>query len=148
MLNDSLHDGTFGFAMYNPGLTVTVWIAAYGERDPNQLVSPELLRSMYTSIQRSPLQLPLDSEYDDKIRSVRITPERLASRMTHNVWSEPIIITLPTPDADLSIRLMGEGLEVEPAVLDFSRSREASFRIKGTTLGAKTLLFARLGRNA
>lgn len=148
MLTDSIHDGAFGFGTHNPGLTVTVWIAAFGERDPDRLVGADLLRSIYTSIQRMPFQAPMGVEAEEEARPVRFSPEKLASRLTYNAWSEPMTISLPAADADLQVRLYGEGLEVEPAVLDFARSKEATFRVRGTSLGGKTLILSRVGRNA
>lgn len=148
MLNDSLHGSTFRFAMLNPGLTVTVWVAAFGGRDPERTVKPDLLQSIYSSVQRAPLQPALTPERAHIARTAQLTPEKLPSRLTITTWSEPITITLPAPDPDLRIRLLGQGLEAEPAMLDFTQSTKATFRVRGAEAGTQTLLLSRLGKNA
>ncbi|WVR06285.1 hypothetical protein IAU60_003315 [Kwoniella sp. DSM 27419] len=145
--NDSLY-GTFGFAMPNSAITQETFISAFKSKDPRGLVPVDLLTQIYDSIQMTPLVQALDSAQAHLGKNVQVTPARLPTKLTYNVWSEPMTIALPATDDQFRIKLMGEGLEFDPAVLDFANESSLSFRVKGTSLGTKSLLFDRMGSNA
>ncbi|KAJ3212819.1 hypothetical protein HDU67_003592 [Dinochytrium kinnereticum] len=60
--------------------------------------------------------------------------------------SSPLIsLCLPHPVPDLRVRVHGVDVASDPTVLDFSRSRLVSFRIRGLAPGRKLVMFTRLG---
>ncbi|OCF40196.1 hypothetical protein I317_06021 [Kwoniella heveanensis CBS 569] len=146
--NDALY-GTFGFALPNHAITKDTFISAFSSKDPHGLVSEELLAQIYDSIRATPLSQALNAE-EQRLqgRIVQLSPARIPTKLTYNVWSEKITVSIPQADDQFQIKLFGEGLEFEPAVLDFENRSEASFRVRGTSLGTKSLLFNRVGNNA
>ncbi|WWC62483.1 uncharacterized protein I303_105079 [Kwoniella dejecticola CBS 10117] len=146
-LNDSLY-GTFGFSLPNHAITQESFISAFRSEDSTNSVPAELLLEIFTSIKQSGLVRSLTSrEEADSSRKITMQP-RTPSRLTYNVWSEPITISIPSPDRDFKIKLLGEGLECDPSLLDFSTGAEQSFRVKGTNLGIRHLLFNKIGSNS
>jgi hypothetical protein len=147
-LNDMLYS-TFGFAFPNQGISPASFIASFRPKDPNWLVDDELLEDIYYSIRGNKLVQALAShELASLARDITIKPERMSSKLTFNQWSDPITIAIPRADPSFSLTLLGQGLEFDPTRLDFTSSAEASFRVRGTTLGPKTMLLARCGTNA
>ena len=147
-LNDSLY-GMYGFALATHYVDVAVFVNAWRSKDPNRLVPDDLLTEIYASVRENPIAQALDSKLEkDCGRMVHVTPTRLPQTMTYNTWSTEIRVSITCPDEHLGIRLIGEGLEFDPPVLDFSHRAEAAFRVRGTSLGAKSMQFDRFGRNA
>lgn len=145
-LNDSLHpQAGFGFAFPNPVIRPDDFITAFMAKDPGGLVTAATLDEVYTSVRAEPI---LQALAGGQSQEVTLTPSRLPTRMTLDVWSEPITISIPKPDASFAIKLQGQDLVVEPSVLDFATSREQTFRVKGVALGARSLLFSRTGSHA
>lgn len=60
-------------------------------------------------------------------------PTRIPSRLTYRISSDPIYITIPEPDAKLTIRLHGAGLTFDPPVLTFANTSRVSFRVTGAS---------------
>lgn len=146
-LNDSLY-GTFGFTLPNRAITQDIFISAFHSKDPRALVHDDLLARIFTSIYSRSLVQPLPSDENNRLRDIIVTPNRHQTRLTYGVWSEPIYISIPHADPSFEIKLIGEGLEFDPPLLDFERHSEVSFRVRGISLGTKTLLFERVGPNA
>lgn len=145
-LNDSVHpEVSFGFAFPNPTITADDFAAAFRSKDSAYLVPKEMLEAIYQSIRKERL---VQSLTEGELREVILTPSRLPTRLTVDTWSKKIYISIPKPDAGLRIKLQGEGLVCEPSLLDFSNSAEESFRVMGTGLGPRSLLFSRMGTNA
>lgn len=79
---------------------------------------------------------------------ITVIPHRLPTRLTKGTPSEPITISIPSPDKGLQIKLRGQDLEFKPNVLDFSNSCIQTFTITGNTLGRTSLMFIKTGENA
>ncbi|WVO15789.1 hypothetical protein L204_103451 [Cryptococcus depauperatus] len=145
--NDALYS-TFGFALPNHAITKDTFISAFRSKDPVGLVPDELLWDVYLSIRSMRLSQALAPTEAHLEREVLVNPAHIPSKLTYNTWSETIKIKIPISDPMFKIVLLGEGLEFDPPVLDFSRRSEESFRVKGKSLGNKSILFERIGSNA
>ncbi|KAK8858513.1 hypothetical protein IAR55_002740 [Kwoniella newhampshirensis] len=145
--NDALYS-TFGFALPNHAITRDTFLSAFQSKDPRNLVSVTLLSDIYASIRSAPLVQALSADESALAREVSVTPSRIPPKLTYNAWSDKIYIRIPSPDPRFQIRLLGEGLEFDPPVLDYTKSNEGSFRVRGVSLGTKSLLFDRVGTNA
>jgi hypothetical protein len=147
-LNDSLY-GMYGFALPNHAITLDLVISAFQSKDPHQLVHPSLLSDIYASLKTARINQALTSSHERKYgRQVEMVPSRLPSKMTYEEWSDEIVLRIPERDGRFQIRLLGEGLEFQPDLLDFGRGREQKFRVRGMSLGTKSILFDRSGANA
>ncbi|KAK4686095.1 hypothetical protein P7C73_g4037, partial [Tremellales sp. Uapishka_1] len=146
-LNDALYGG-FGFAFPNHAITRETFTEAFRSKDPRDLVPEDLLSEIYSSIRKNKLIQALASHESGQEREVVLTPAKLPSKLTYMTWSERIYVSLPSVDPLFKVKLLGEGLEFDPPLLDFSRSSEESFRVRGTSLGSKSMLFDRVGGNA
>lgn len=145
--NDALY-GTFGFAAPNHAITQDAFVSAFRSRDRDQRVPDQLLADIYLSIRSDPLVQALATHERGLAKEVGVSPAKLSTKLTYNMNSCKIYVSIPAPDPSFKIRLQGEGLVFEPPILDFSGTSEMSFRVKSTGLGTKTLLFDRLGPNA
>ena len=110
-------------------------------RSSDPLLDDEMLADIYDSIQTMPLNQAANSVEE---RPVAVT---MRSKVTIGAWSEMFSVSIPAPDPEFRVRLLGDGLEFDPPVLDFLTSR-AFFRVKGSALGTRTVLFDRIGPNA
>ena len=140
-LNDALY-GMYGFAPRTVDFTEEAFVNDWRSKDPRGIVADETLMDIYGSIRSNSLAPSEDTGYE-----VEMTPSKFPSRLTCGRWSDEIKIAMPKPDPDLEIKLLGDGLEFEPKVLHF-HGKEAVFRVRGTSLGQKSILFCRTGRNA
>lgn len=150
-LNDLLYDGISqepGPSHPQGNVTGQSFVEAFKRWDPRHLVPDELLEDICDSLHAERLsQAPNPSSIDSP--AVPITIKRiLPTRLTYKVQSEPIVIRIPQPDAQLTIQLCGQDLTFDPPELSFSKSSEASFRVTGTSLGPKKMLMCRSGPNA
>jgi len=62
--------------------------------------------------------------------------------------STPVTVSIPMPDPSLKLKIQGQGFECEPNVLTFATQAAQTFVISPTSLGQKTLTFAKMGKNA
>ncbi len=149
-LNDALNPNTgFGyFAFANQSISMDDFVMAFRAKDVQSLVPRALLEAVYASIRKEKLVQAVKTTETETLREVLITPIRLPTRLTLNTWSERIYISIPHADARFGVKLHGEGLLFDPPYLDFIDSTEESFRVMGSTLGAKSMLFSRTGTNA
>ena len=146
--NDTLY-GMYGFALPNPSVSPTSALMAFQPNDLHGMVAPSFLSAVYSSLKDAPVLQALSPEKEKKFsREVVLEPKVLPSRLTYNAWSEPITVWIPEPDEAFQIRLVGDGLEFDPPVLDFKRTERQSFRVKGRSLGSSTILFDRISENA
>lgn len=146
-LNDALY-GTFGFALPNHAITKDIFISAFHSKDPRSLVPDDLLGRIYSSITSQPLAQSLGTHQLAQAREVLITPSRYQTKLTYGVWSDLIDVSIPRPDPTFRVKLRGQGVEFDPPLLDFADGATQSFRVRGTSLGTKSALFVRQGRNA
>ncbi|KDQ10107.1 hypothetical protein BOTBODRAFT_178478 [Botryobasidium botryosum FD-172 SS1] len=153
-LNDALHSGfqtesaANVVSFPNQGISAHDFIEAFRIRDSRTLVSDKSLERIYESVRKEKLAPALDSSSAHMLIPATLTPSRISERLTTRVPSDVITIKIPRPDANFSIRLLGQDLDFEPPVLSFATSCEASFRIIGHKLGSKTAIFQRVGSNA
>lgn len=147
-LNDSMY-GICSDALPNHAITLDLVISAFQPKDPQHLVHPSLLSDIYTSLTTARIDQALSPDQETKYgRQVTMVPSRLPSKLTYDTWSEEIAIQIPERDDKFQLRLHGQGLEFEPELLDFGRGREQKFRVRGSSLGTKSILFDRCGPNA
>jgi hypothetical protein len=145
-LNDALY-GMYGFALPNLAVTSDVWISSFQGKDPKGLVPLEVLQNIYKGVRAMRLDQALGADEQDKARHIRFIP-KLPTNMTFGEWSDSIMLRIDEPDGGFRMKLLGDGLEFEPDVLDFAMKREVGFRVKGTALGIQSILFDRIGPNA
>lgn len=146
-LNDMLYS-TFGFAFPNHAVSLDRFMHSFRNRDLHHQVPDEMLETLFYSIRNNRLVQALGPQDAHRVRDIQLTPSRPPSKLTVNDWSDPITVTIPRPDPAFGIRLLGAGLEFDPPFLDFSNHAEVSFRVRGLTLGPKSMLFGRVGANA
>lgn len=151
-LNEFLHGGiaqesnTTSYPMRS--LTGRHFAEAFRRFDARRMVPDELLEEIYDAIRQERLcqaRIFLPGSAPDAPITIKRT---LPRRLTYKVQSEPIVLRIPQADPDLSIQLYGQGLVFDPPVLTFNKSSEVSFRVMGTSLGPKTMIMCRSGRNA
>lgn len=156
-LNDALHSGIDDeiaaagnlFSFPNSAITVDDFIAAFRLKDPHSALPDDVLTRIYLSIRRDRIQQAADNSIAALAPEIEVVmhPAKMPNRLTYRTASENISLTIPRPDPKLAIRLVGQDLRFEPAVLTFTRSRTATFRITPTSLGSKAMLFVKLGPN-
>lgn len=114
--------------------------------DPRGLLPDELIQDMYYSLWNNPIHWAADSAHrDQNITFKRAPPNHLVYR----IQSDPITIRIQRPDPHLRIQLLSQdGLVFDPPELNFSRSTEAAFRVTGSSLGPKSIIFSLLGLHA
>ena len=123
------------------------FVGAFRRYDPRGQVSDELLEEVYASICNEHLTQACAVIPSEAVATI-VIKRPLPARLTYRVQSEPIILRIPQQDPDLSIQLFGQDLIFDPPALTFAKSPEASFRITGTSLGAKRITMRRSGSNA
>lgn len=142
-LNDALY-GSFGRTSVNKAITLEVYIKAFQLKDPHSPVSKTLLAEIYNSLRSNALVHGLSPGEPEFEVSVSCSTKML----TYDMWSERIYISIPDSDPAFQVNLHGDGLVFDPPSLSFASSAEQSFRVKGISLGPKSMFFARLGANA
>ncbi|KAI0035906.1 Sec7 domain-containing protein, partial [Vararia minispora EC-137] len=149
-LDDVLHGGVFASSSPAPrvrsirNVTTRDFREAFRRFDPRRLVQDDVLDAFYTAIRHEPLAHARPNAAALNIVFKRPVPPRL----TYRVQSEPVIVRLPQTDAGLVVHLHGQDLLFDPPTLTFARTPEASFRMTGTSLGPKHVVFARGGTRA
>ena len=151
-LNEMLHGGVSqepgptGYPRHN--ITSRGFLDAFRRYDARGLVSDQQLEAVYKSVYHEKLFQAQNPSSPGPL-DITITVKRaVPPRLTYRVQSEPIILRIPQTDPELCIRLYGQGLHFEPDVLSFAKSSDASFRVTGTSLGAKTMIMFRSGPHA
>ncbi len=121
-------------------------MGAFRTKDAKVSVPTDLLEAIYAAVKRDGLAQSLPRSQAAGLREV--ISSRMPTRLTHNRWSEPTFVSIPRPDSRFGVKLHGEGLIFDPPHLEFTNSTEESFRVMGTSLGTRSLLFTRVGANA
>jgi len=149
-----LHDGyhqesTFGFARAESVVTCKDFIAGFYKQDGQSVVEEGLLKTLYDAVRNEKyVQAGSAEEIRQRGRRAEITPSSEETWLAAGEWSEPFVVTIPSIDSGLTIRLLGEGLAFDRDVLEFGSSRRQSFRVKGSVPGRFRLLLSRSGENA
>ena len=124
------------------------WEAIVRAVDPRGLIPDELIDNIYYSLREDPLRWAADRQFGHvqyTIMFKRPPPNHLVYR----VQSDPITLRIPHPDPHLRIQLHSqEGLTFDPPELNFARSTEVAFRVTGSNLGPKSIIFSLVGANA
>jgi serine/arginine repetitive matrix protein 2 len=152
-LNEVLHGGIAqepGISSFpKRNVTARDFVEAFRRYDIRGLVSDELLENISGSIRHERLNQARNPAKQSGQSDTIITIKRgLPLRLTYRVQSEPVILRIPQPDAQLSIQLFGQELTFDPPILNFTKSSEVSFRVTGTSLGPKNIIMWRSGANA
>jgi hypothetical protein len=153
-LSDALHSGFDDdhgasnlFSFPNQSISVDDFIGAFRVKDPQSSCPDEALTRIYITIRRERLLQAADNgivNVSPEIR-VNLSPARLPNRLTYRVASESITVSIPKPDPNFAIKLVGHELKFEPSQLSFSQSSTATFRVTGNGLGPRTMFFLKLG---
>ncbi|KAH9824368.1 hypothetical protein DFH28DRAFT_243810 [Melampsora americana] len=133
------------------------------EFEPEKMISDEklelLLNKVYVSVARD--KIVQAKATDEETEPIIVTnsiaesdPEgggamnTFPNRLTYMIGSDQITFTIPEIDSHFGIKLFSTGLKFEPPFLTFSKSRSASFRIIGRSLGICHITFIKIGSKA
>lgn len=133
------------------------------EFEPEKMISDEkldlLLNKVYVSVARDKIVQAKATE--DETETILVTnsiaesdPEgggamnTFPNRLTYMIGSDQITFTIPEIDSHFGIKLFSTGLKFEPPFLTFSKSRSASFKIIGRSLGICHITFIKIGSRA
>ena len=144
LLNASLHLGHL-----HQGLPATLadFVGMVRSRDQRYTIKEELLEDIYEAIRQERLLGPKDFPGHRGLE-VQVTGSISPMHFTFRVKSELIRVRIPEPDANFRVHLLGQGLLFDPPTLHFSKSNEATFRVTGTAIGTKSIVYWRAGANA
>ena len=144
LLNASLHLGHL-----HRGLPATLadFVGMVRSTDQRYTIKEELLEDIYEAIRQERLLGPKDFPGHRGLE-VQVTGSVSPMHFTFRVKSELIRVRIPQPDADFRVHLLGQGLLFDPPTLHFSKSNEATFRVTGSAIGTKSIVYWRAGANA
>ncbi|KAG8836319.1 hypothetical protein FRC18_011606 [Serendipita sp. 400] len=115
--------------------------------DKRYSIKEDLLEDIYEAIKQEKISAPKENP-DEARLSVEIIGATNPMHFTYRVKSDFVRVRIPAPDPNFRIHLLGQSLIFEPPTLHFSNSAEATFRVTGTSLGTKSILYWRAGANA
>ncbi|KAK4054965.1 hypothetical protein OIO90_003306 [Microbotryomycetes sp. JL221] len=149
-LSDALHASADDalFAEPNPNLSVEEFVARVREFDTRMVVPEDLLTSIYASVRRDRIEQGSDNSIFSMTPDIECDISLTPTSLTYRSPSQPITITIPEPDSKFSIKLHGNDLKFDPPILSFAKSRTQSFKVTGTSFGARHMVFVRKGANA
>lgn len=149
-LSDALHASSGLFGPSQPSLSVDEFVANFREHDPRLLVPEDLLNRIYASIRQGQIEEASDNSMFSMTPDIdaTVSPPKLPTRLTYRTPSELITITLPAPDPKFAIKLHGIDLKFDPPYINFAKSATQSFRVTGTSLGVRVMVFIKLGANS
>ena len=152
-LNEVMHGGitqTPGYTVYpKRDIFSRDFIDAFHRQDPRcSVVQSQFLDKVYAAIRRERLSQARSTPGNGSAEFTISIKRPIPSRLTYRIQSEPIILRIPQPDEHLTIQLFGEGLQIDPPSITFSKSAEASFRLTATALGPKSVVMLRSGPHA
>ena len=144
LLNASLH---LGHLHQDLPATLADFVGMVRSRDQRYTIKEELLEDIYEAIRQERLLGPKDFPGHRGLE-VQVTGSISPMHFTFRVKSELIRVRIPQPDANFRIHLLGQGLLFDPPTLHFPKSNEATFRVTGTAIGTKSIVYWRAGANA
>jgi hypothetical protein len=153
-LSDALHSGLDDdqgasnlFSFPNQAISVDDFIGAFRIKDPHYSCPDEVLTRIYITVRRERLLQAADNGVGSMSPEipVKLSPPKLPNRLTYRVSSDAFTISIPKPDPNFSIKLVGQDLKFEPSQLSFAQSSTATFRVTGSGVGPKTMFFLKLG---
>jgi hypothetical protein len=111
--------------------------------DTKEKLAHSYLSQLFDSISDEPLELATDIPYHP------ITFGCSSDiKLIINELSEPMWIQIPKPDPQFRILLHGIGLTFHPPILDFTGSHTQTFRVTGTAVGRRHIMFIKLGHHS
>ena len=137
-----------GFGAGHDIIPLDEFVADFKAKDPHRLVPPTILEEIYFAASRNPLCQAMTQQEQSQLGVRCSISPALPSRLCFNIWSDSIVVAIPSIDPTFRISLLGSGLESDPPVLSFTKSNRASFKLRGRALGSTGLIFDRLGPNA
>jgi hypothetical protein len=131
-----------------PPATPQDFFEAVRAYDARHSIKEDLLEDIYEAVKQEKISAPKETAGETRGIGVTITGATNPMHFIHRVKSEVVRVRLPAADPNFRIHLLGQGLLFEPPTLHFSNSPEATFRVTGTTLGKKSIVYWRAGANA
>lgn len=144
LLNASHH---MRHAHSEPPATAQAFFESVRSYDPRYSIKDDLLEDIYEAIRQERISAPKEMPGDARL-SVTVTGATNPMHFIYRVKSDVVRVRIPAPDPNFRIHLLGSGLLFEPPTLHFANSSEATFRVTGTSLGTKAILYWRAGANA
>lgn len=146
-LSDELHDG-----IRTRLVSVDDFVADFRNYDPRMFVPESLLNLIYASVRKYRVEEASDNSMFSMTPDIDATISPPVSkaflRLTYRTPSQPVTITIPAIDPNFEIKLHGTDLKFDPPILSFAKSASQSFRVTGSRLGVRTMVFIKLGPNA
>lgn len=144
LLNASHH---MRHAHSDPPATTQAFFDSVRGYDPRKSIKDDLLEDIYEAIKQEKISAPKEMPGDTRL-AVTVTGATSPMHFIYRVKSDVVRVHIPAADPNFRIHLLGQGLLFEPPTLHFSNSSEATFRVTGTALGTKSILYWRAGANA
>lgn len=145
LLNASLH---MTQTHHQPPATPQDFYDAVRAYDIRHSIKEDLLEDIYEAVKQEKISAPKETPGETRGLSVAILGATNPMHFIHRVKSDVVRVRLPAADPNLRIHLLGQDLLFDPPTLHFSNSPEATFRVTGTTLGKKSIVYWRAGANA
>jgi serine/arginine repetitive matrix protein 2 len=144
LLNASLH---MPYAHSQPPATPQDFFDAVRAYDQRHSIKDDLLEDIYEAVKQEKISAPKENPGEVRL-AVTITGATNPMHFTYRVKSDVVRVRIPAPDPNFRIHLRGQDVLFEPPTLHFADSSEATFRVTGTSLGSKSILYWRAGANA
>lgn len=144
LLNASLH---MSHAHQHAPASYHEFAEAVRAYDQRYSIKEDLLEDIYEAVKQEKISAPKENPNDARLH-VEIKGATNPMHFTYRFKSDFVRVRIPAPDPNFRIHLLGHGLIFEPPTLHFTNSAEATFRVTGTSLGTKSILYWRAGANA
>ncbi|KAG8835012.1 hypothetical protein FRC17_005860 [Serendipita sp. 399] len=144
LLNASIH---MTQAHHHAPASQHEFVEAVRAYDKRHSIKVDLLEDIYEAIKQEKISAPKENPNEPRLL-VEIIGATNPMHFTYRVKSDFVRVRIPAPDPNFRIHLLGQSLIFEPPTLHFSNSAEATFRVTGTSLGTKSILYWRAGANA
>lgn len=144
LLNASLH---MSQAHSYPPATQHDFFEAVRAYDPRRSIKDDLLEDIYEAVKQEKISAPKENPGDARL-TVTINGATNLMHFIYRVKSDVVRVRIPAPDPNFRVHLLGQDLLFEPPTLHFADSPEATFRVTGTSLGPRSILYWRAGANA
>lgn len=144
LLNASLH---MSHAHTHPPASTQAFIESVRAYDQRYSIKDDLLEDIYEAVKQEKISAPKENPGEARFM-VTISGATNPMHFTYRVKSDVVRVRIPAADPNFRIHLFGQGLLFEPPTLHFADSPEATFRVTGTSLGTRSILYWRAGANA
>jgi len=144
LLNASLH---MPHAHSQPPASPQDFFDAVRAYDQRYSIKDDLLEDIYEAVKQEKISAPKENPGEVRL-AVTITGAINPMHFTYRVKSDVVRVRIPAADPNFRIHLLGQGVLFDPPTLHFVDSPEATFKVTGTSLGNKSILYWRAGANA